>query len=266
MVDGSELAFRMMCRKYGATLAYTPMLRAHEILRQFDTNGTHSTEKNATPAPARPLADQPLVVQLCGNDPSELARAASLLVSHYDGTLVGIDLNLGCPQEIAAKENIGAFLAAHHPALACQCITALKEAVQGRCRVSCKIRLVSPSSDECGECDDKCDECDDVCGATLLFARQLVAAGVDLIAVHVRRREDKHNGPPDLHTAQVLVEALSIPVVVNGGIATKEQAVHVLKVTQCHAVMVAQGTFLNVLSPIVLDFSRCSLRDEGRRW
>ena len=258
MVDGSELAFRMMCRKYGATVAYTPMLRAHEILRQFCCDDvTKSTEEIAViPFPSRPPEDQPLVVQLCGNDPSELANAATQLLSHYDGTLMGIDLNLGCPQEIAEKENIGAFLAENEPERACQCIAALKEAVNGRCRVSCKIRLVSNSSkgnggnsdgdgDGNSDGDEDGEDDDDVSAATIQFAQRLVAAGVELIAVHVRRREDKHNGPPDLLTAQALVEALDIPVVINGGISTREQALHVLNVTRCHAVMVAQGFLTN---------------------
>jgi tRNA-dihydrouridine synthase len=244
MVDGSELAFRMMCRKYGATVAYTPMLRAHEILRQFCCDDDKSTEEIAATSPSRPPEDQPLVVQLCGNDPSELALAATQLLSHYDGTLVGIDLNLGCPQEIAEKENIGAFLAENQPERACQCIAALREAVNGRCRVSCKIRLVSNTNKGKGDGDGDGDD-DDVSAATIQFAQRLVAAGVELIAVHVRRREDKHNGPPDLLTAQALVEALDIPVVINGGVSTREQALHVLNVTRCHAVMVAQGFLTN---------------------
>jgi tRNA-dihydrouridine synthase len=228
MVDGSELAFRMMCRKYGATLAYTPMLRAQEIIRLFCCD--ENSNEVATAPPSRPREDQPLVVQLCGNEPSELARAATYLLSHYDdGTLVGIDLNLGCPQEIAQKENIGAFLAENHSERACECVAALKAAVNGRCRVSCKIRLMTTKDN------------DDVGVATVQFAQRLVAAGIDLIAVHVRRREDKHNGPPDLITARALVETLDIPVVINGGVTTREQVLHVLNTTGCHAIMCAQG-------------------------
>lgn len=85
MVDGSELAFRMLCRKHGATTAYTPMLRAEHVLN--------------APLPSPCPADRPLVVQLCGNNPSILGDAVAALAAHYGKHLDGVDLNLGCPQQ-----------------------------------------------------------------------------------------------------------------------------------------------------------------------
>ena len=259
MVDGSELAFRMLCRKHHATLAYSPMLRATQIIQLFSPPATTATTATtatpatpatlATPPPPPPLPvlhphDQPFVVQLCGNNPAHLHAAATHLLHHYTHHLHGIDFNLGCPQEIAAKENIGAFLAENNPRTAFQCVASLSRAVQGtHCRISTKIRLVEGNATSTHT------------AATLHFAQQLVTAGIELIAVHVRHRQAKHNGPPDLVTGKALVEALDIPVVINGGIGSLEEAAHVLQVTGCHAVMCAQGFLAN---PRMLVEEKCT--------
>ena len=256
MVDGSEGAFRLLCRQHGIKTCYTPMLRDSQIIKLLSS-------KSLTPPPRIIPNDRPLIVQLCGRQPSQLAAAAKALLTHYNGQIDGIDLNLGCPQEIASKEGIGAYLA-EDQALTCECVQALKEAVKD-CNISipisCKIRLVTPNTEEeekkekdidketAGEETDRpMDTVIDtitVTSATIAFAKRLQAAGCDLLAVHCRSRLSKHNGLPDLVTGAALVKALDIPVIINGGISNLDDVHNTLRITKAHGVMIAQGLLTN---------------------
>ena len=80
----------------------------------------------------------------------------------------------------------------------------------------------------------------------MALARRLQAAGCQLLAVHCRRRSDnQHRGPPDYVVGKALVDALDIPVVVNGGVYAREDVERVAAATGCHAIMLAQGLLTN---------------------
>ena len=97
MVEQSYLPFRMLTRKHGAQLAYTPMLNS-----KLMTNVQDYIPKNFSTVPE----DYPLFTQLCGNDPEKILKAAKMVESES----TAIDINFGCPQNIAKKGNYGSFL------------------------------------------------------------------------------------------------------------------------------------------------------------
>ena len=92
MVGGSELAFRLLARRHGAQLAYTPMIKSEDFMKPG------KTDKGIGLLEVHP-GDAPLVAHFSGNDPSTLL-AACKRAERCPG-VVAVDLNLGCPQRSA---------------------------------------------------------------------------------------------------------------------------------------------------------------------
>ena len=109
MVGASELAFRLLSRKYGATLAYTPMMSAsqftEEASRKHFTSEVTVANSNICEFQTIP-EDRPLVCHFSANNPVHFANAAKLVEPYCDA----IDLNLGCPQRTAFVGHFGSYL------------------------------------------------------------------------------------------------------------------------------------------------------------
>ncbi|CDO72687.1 hypothetical protein BN946_scf184985.g107 [Trametes cinnabarina] len=99
MVNQSDLPFRILVRRYNTSLVYTQMLLPERLLNDREYLEFH--RKGLRDGP-----DAPVVVQLCGNDPETVVRAARQVVDRADA----IDLNLGCPQEAAREGHYGGYL------------------------------------------------------------------------------------------------------------------------------------------------------------
>ena len=164
MVDQSELPFRLLCRRYGTELAYTPMVHAACYLREKKSKRNEAFFCNSAPG------DWPLIAQLCGNDPSILLAAAKEICQIKE--VCAVDLNLGCPQGIAKRGKYGAFLLDKKELLV-EIVSTLAQGLDKP--VTCKIRLLPRMED------------------TLALCHALVKAGCSLLCVHGRTKEqNKH--------------------------------------------------------------------------
>eukprot|EP00899_Mesostigma_viride_P017778 jgi/Mesvir1/26000/Mv17945-RA.1 len=214
MVDQSELPFRMLCRRYGADAAYTPMLHS----RLFCEVPKYREEHFST-CPE----DRPLFAQFCANDPDTWLAAAR----HVDGGQCDyVDLNLGCPQRIAKRGNYGAFLMDDLP-LVHRMVSAVSAGL--RTPVSCKIRVF--------------DDIDD----TIRYARMLESAGAKLLAVHGRTREQKNSKDWRANWDDIkrVVDSVSIPVLANGNISCMADVRACMAATGAVGVLSAESLLSN---------------------
>ena len=215
MVDQSELAFRLLCRRHGATAAYTPMLHARLFLENEHYRNEHLTLCGAG-------EDRPLLVQFCANDPKILLGAARLVQDNCDA----VDINLGCPQRIAKKGRYGAFLMDDLGT-----VEAMVRELHANLNVpvTCKIRLFPELKD------------------TLAYAKMLERAGCTMLAVHGRTREmkDCKRFRADWDAIKAVKEALSIPVLANGDIRNLDDIERCLEHTGCDGVLSADPLLVN---------------------
>lgn len=218
MVGCSDLAFRLICRRYGAELTYTEMFFADRFVADEEYRRTYFLSQISP-------ADRPLVVQFGGNDAQTLVAAALMAQPHCDA----VDLNLGCPQKRACEGLFGAYLAdrEHWPRVFA-IVRALVAALA--VPVFCKIRL-QPTLAE-----------------TVRFARGLQAAGCSLLAVHARQRGSatrRRAGPADLSAVRAIKHALRIPVLTNGNVRRASDIEAALRRTRADGAMVAEPLLRN---------------------
>lgn len=203
----------MLCRKYGAQGAYTPMLHS----RIFSETEKYRNEEFTTCE-----EDRPLFVQFCANDPDVLLEAARKVEPYCDY----VDINLGCPQRIAKRGNYGAFLMDNLPL-----VKSLVEKLAANLQVpvSCKIRLFPNLED------------------TLKYAKMLEEAGCMLLAVHGRTRDEKDGKKfrADWKAIRAVKDAVRIPVLANGNIRHMDDVRDCLEETGVEGVLSAETLLEN---------------------
>ena len=220
MVDQSELAWRQLCRQYGADLCYSPMYHA----RLYSTTETYRIQLVGE-QDGHAENDRPLVIQFCANKPEEFVAAARHVVGKCDA----VDLNLGCPQGIARKGHYGAFLMEDWD-LVCSLISAVSEQVP-ELPITAKIRVY----------DDR--------EKTLEYAKRVVQAGAVWLTVHGRTREMKGQitGLADWTQIKYLRDNLpeETVIIANGNIIYRRNIDECLAATGADMVMTAETALCN---------------------
>lgn len=215
MAGITDQAFRIIAREMGATLVVSEMVSCKGII--YDQAKTW--ELLATDA-----AEQPIVIQLFGSVPYEVARAACLVEERIP--CAGIDINMGCPTPKITKNGEGAALLLN-PRLAGEIV---KSAVKA---VSLPITVKTRKS------------WDDVSSTAIELAREVEQAGAAAISVHGRTRAAFYGGKADWDIIRRVKETVSIPVVGNGDVFSGADAIRLRHVTGCDGVMVGRGALGN---------------------
>ncbi len=212
----THLAFRRVIRDQGGLgLATTDLVQATMLLGRRP----RSMELIATDS-----QDTPLSIQIFGGQASELAKAARWLEQQgYQG----IDLNMGCPMAHINGQGGGAKLMCD-PEGACGLVERVVNAVS--IPVTVKMRLGWDSTQLTAPA----------------LAREFEQLGVAAITIHGRTRAQGFHGVVSHVGIRAVVEAVErIPVIGNGDVRTAAEALHMRRVTGCHAVAIGRGALLD---------------------
>ena len=213
MAGVTDRPFRMLCKRLGAGYAVSEMVTSRKDLwhsLKTSRRADHTGE------------GAPISVQIAGTDAAMMAEAAAYNIDR--GAQI-IDINMGCPAKKVCNKWAGSALMQDEPLA-----LAIVEAVVAACAphnvpVTLKMRTGWSQQHKNAE----------------RIARAAEAAGIAMLTVHGRTREQGYKGQAEYDTIAAVKAAVQIPVVANGDITSPEQALAVMRHTGADAVMIGRA-------------------------
>ncbi|NDF05517.1 MAG: tRNA dihydrouridine synthase DusB [Betaproteobacteria bacterium] len=213
MAGVTDRPYRNLVKQLGAAYAVSEMVTSRADLRdslKTSRRLDHTGESG------------PIAVQIAGTDAEMMAEAATYNLQR--GAQI-IDINMGCPAKKVCQKWAGSALM-QDEALAVSIIEAVvKAALPFGAPVTLKMRT-----------GWRCDQRNAVS-----LAKQAESAGVQMITVHGRSRDQGYKGQAEYDTIAQVKRAVSVPVVANGDIDSPQKAQQVLQLTGADAVMIGRA-------------------------
>ena len=213
MAGVTDRPFRMLCRELGAGYAVSEMVTSRrELWNSLKT----SRRANHDGEPG------PISVQIAGTDAAMMSEAAQYNIDR--GAQI-IDINMGCPAKKVCNKWAGSALMRDEP-LALEIVeSVVRSAAPHGVPVTLKMRTGWSHSHR----------------NAVTLARRFEQAGVQMLTVHGRTREQGYKGQAEYDTIAAVKAAVRIPVVANGDITSPEKARDVLAATGADAVMIGRA-------------------------
>ncbi|SMN15199.1 tRNA dihydrouridine synthase B [uncultured Candidatus Thioglobus sp.] len=211
MAGTSDKPFRMLCKSLGAGLTTSEMVVIQEHL--LNTNKSKyrlNFEGELTP----------ISIQIAGSEAKELAISAQKAVEF--GADI-IDINMGCPAKKVCNKAAGSALMQDE-----NLVKDILEAVVNSVDIPVTLKMRTGWS-----VDNK---------NAPTIAQIAQQAGIKMLSVHGRTKEDKYNGIAEYDTIKAVVNQVDIPVIANGDITSAKKARQVLDYTQASGVMIGRAT------------------------
>ena len=214
MEDVTDIGFRMLCKRFGASMVYTEFVSAEALVRDVK-----STVKKLT------ISDEerPVGIQIYGRDVDAMVEAAKIV--EQAGPDV-IDLNFGCPVKKVAGKGAGAGMLQNIPKLL-EITQKVVEAV--KLPVTVKTRL--------GWNHEQL--------IITTLAEQLQDCGIQALTIHGRTRSQMYTGEADWTLIGEVKKnpRIHIPIIGNGDIKTLADADNAFSQYGVDAVMIGRATF-----------------------
>ena len=211
MAGVTNLAFRSMCREYGAGLYVSEMITARGYLM-----GNRLTTLLASSSPE----ESPRSVQVYGADPVDLGEMVKSLV---DEGVDHLDINMGCPVPKVTRAGGGSAIPVK-PRLLARLVRAM---VQNAGDVPVTVKMRKGIHD-----------------GLLTFeeaGRAAAGEGASAVGLHARTAAELYSGEADWTSIGRLVELLDVPVLGNGDIWEPFDAIRMMRQTGCSGVIVGRG-------------------------
>ena len=213
MAGVTDRPFRMLCRQLGAGHAVSEMVTSRKDLwasLKTSRRADHTGEPG------------PIAVQIAGTDAAMMAEAAAYNIDR--GAQI-IDINMGCPAKKVCNKYAGSALMRDEP-LALAIVQAVVAVAAPRgVPVTLKMRT--------GWCQAERN--------AVALARAAEDAGVAMLTVHGRTREQGYTGQAEYDTIAAVKAAVRVPVVANGDIDSPAKARQVLAATGADALMIGRA-------------------------
>lgn len=216
MAGVTDMPFRLLCKEQGVALTYTEMVSAKGMLHN---------NKNTEELITIDETERPTALQLFGED-AEIMGAMARKLTEEGRNFDILDVNMGCPVPKVVNHGEGSAL--------------MKEPKKiGKIVESLKKNTTKPVSIKIRAGFDK-----DSINAVEV-AKIAEAAGVDMIAVHGRTREEFYSGKADWNIIRAVKEAVSVPVIGSGDVNSPETAKKMLDETGVDGIMIARASMGN---------------------
>ena len=213
MAGITNVAFRRLCRQYGAGLYVSEMITTRALVER-----NPKTLQMIEFAPD----ETPRSIQLYGIDPAVVEAAVRILVT--EDRADHIDLNFGCPVPKVTRKGGGAALP-WRIELFTDIVRGAVRAADGQVPVTVKMRV----------------GIDDEHRTYLDAGLRAQEAGAAAVALHGRTAAQHYSGAADWAPIASLVDALDIPVLGNGDIWEADDAARMMRETGCAGVVVGRG-------------------------
>lgn len=214
MEDVTDIGFRLLCKRFGASMVYTEFVSAEALVRSIKSTVSKLTIKDE---------ERPVGIQIYGRDVAAMVEAAKIVEAAKPDV---IDLNFGCPVKKVAGKGAGAGMLQNIPLM----LEITREVVKAvKLPVTVKTRLGWNS--------------DNLIITEL--AEQLQDCGIEALTIHGRTRAQMYTGDADWTLIGEIKRnpRIHIPIIGNGDITTPEATKRAFEQYGVDAVMIGRATF-----------------------